>query len=64
MKIKINILGKQGEGKSTVANALVEFFETHYFKGLNGTVILVEENNPDIDPADPCNVVITVRQIT
>jgi nicotinamide riboside kinase len=66
MKVKIEITGQRSEGKSTLAHFLEEYFDTHYFKGLeNCKSIVVEEGEPErmpnLEEINKCHVVIIVK---
>lgn len=68
IKVRISIEGKQGEGKSTLAGYINEFFETHYFNGLEGcNIIIVEEgspeNNKDLSIIEEHDIIIRVKTI-
>lgn len=68
IKVRISIEGKQGEGKSTVAHYIQEFFETNYFKGLEDfNIIIVEEGSPeknqDLSIIEEHDIIIRVKTI-
>lgn len=63
IKINIEITGNASSGKSTIANALKNYFERTIFKG---SVIIVEEQRPELNPdlaiINEHDVIIRVRQ--
>lgn len=45
LKVKIEISGDRGEGKTSLAEQLITYFESSFIKGLNGATTSINECN-------------------